>query len=543
MEVRIIAWEEPTEAVINQIKAEYPGGQLEIIRRVKISGSLYRFMRQQNPDVLYFLYRNIEESGLKNSLLLVLSLLSPAKNRKLIDLNGHVQNSSWFSFLTKLIPSILFGIPYAFSIFLLNVLALKILDHHWIVQLLRVDSPKSSDTKKNLISKRIGFFWSEFPDSNFNFKVGGEISHIVGFFGGLKNLEYDAFMVSARQIVHKQFNAPNEIIDESHLPSWPGEIKKMAYNWKVLLKLRRIFARQYPSLIYHRLSGFSFIGVLISLFYRMPLVVEINTSQAWASNNREGVRFSKTLRLTEHVCTAYAIKIAVVSEEVRNTLVKAGAPENKIIVNPNGVDPDFFTPNGTEKQIAKKYGIKDKIIVGFIGSFAIYHGILTLAKAVPLAVDKISNIHFLIVGDGLLRPEFEEIISSHNLSSYVTLTGKVSHEAAPAILGTCDILVSPTQNMADGTTFIGSPTKVFEYMAMGKGIVATYAGQLAQIFKHEETALLVEPENPQALADAIIRLARDKALRETLGRNAREAVIASYTWEQNAKRILDSLSE
>jgi glycosyltransferase involved in cell wall biosynthesis len=113
----------------------------------------------------------------------------------------------------------------------------------------------------------------------------------------------------------------------------------------------------------------------------------------------------------------------------------------------------------------------------------------------------------------------------------------------PALLDACDILVSPHIPLADGSDFFGSPTKLFEYMAMGKGIVASRLGQIGDVLVDEETALLVEPGDPNQLAEAIVRLANSKELSQRLGGNARRVAVEKFTWGHNARRVLDSYNE
>jgi glycosyltransferase involved in cell wall biosynthesis len=119
----------------------------------------------------------------------------------------------------------------------------------------------------------------------------------------------------------------------------------------------------------------------------------------------------------------------------------------------------------------------------------------------------------------------------------------VDHERVPALLDACDILLSPHVPLEDGSDFFGSPTKLFEYMAMGKGIVASRLGQIGDVLTDNETALLVEPGNAGQLADAILRLSKSREMRERLGVAARHAAIERYTWKQNAQRVIDAYHE
>ena len=119
------------------------------------------------------------------------------------------------------------------------------------------------------------------------------------------------------------------------------------------------------------------------------------------------------------------------------------------------------------------------------------------------------------------------------------MLGAVEHDRVPPLLDACDVLVSPHVPLEDGSPFFGSPTKLFEYMAMGKGIVASRLGQIGEVLENETNALLVEPGNVVELAGAIERLADSPELRERLGAAAREAAVERHTWKHNAQRVID----
>ena len=120
------------------------------------------------------------------------------------------------------------------------------------------------------------------------------------------------------------------------------------------------------------------------------------------------------------------------------------------------------------------------------------------------------------------------------------MPGAVAHERVPALLDACDILVSPHVPLDAGAEFFGSPTKLFEYMAMGKGIVASRLGQIGEVLEHEETALLVDPGNVAQLTGAILRLTSSAELRHRVGAAARRTAVERYTWKHNAQRVLDA---
>src|SRR5260370_31721260 len=254
-------------------------------------------------------------------------------------------------------------------------------------------------------------------------------------------------------------------------------------------------------------------------------------------------RFSPWLRLCEKVSVKAASLIVVVSNPLKQQLMAIGVPPERILVNPNAVDPGWFHPNCGGAEVRQDLGIRSKdIVVCFVGTFSYWHGVAVLEQAIRSLLDKVQRanlpLKFLLVGDGPLAPQLRNALEPYGHEGLVTFTGAVPHRSVRAYLDAADILVSPHVPMPGGRPFFGSPTKLFEYMAMGKAIAASALDQIADVLEHERTALLVRPGEPSELAEAIQRLAADEQLRIELGRNARETALAHHTWRQNARRVL-----
>ncbi|PYU09753.1 MAG: hypothetical protein DMG29_18950 [Acidobacteria bacterium] len=226
-------------------------------------------------------------------------------------------------------------------------------------------------------------------------------------------------------------------------------------------------------------------------------------------------------------------------------MLRRGVPENRILVNPNAVDPARFQPNcGGRELRAELRMAPDDMVITFVGTFSYWHGVPVLQEAIlrlfgereQIALK--SRLRFLLVGDGPFRAEMRQALREQERTGAVVFTGLVPHDRVASYLDASDIVVSPHLPLSDGRPFFGSPTKLFEYMAMSKGIIASNLDQLAQVLEHGETAWLVPPGNPAELASAIELLAQDPDLRRRLGRNARAAALARHTWRQNAERVL-----
>jgi glycosyltransferase involved in cell wall biosynthesis len=149
----------------------------------------------------------------------------------------------------------------------------------------------------------------------------------------------------------------------------------------------------------------------------------------------------------------------------------------------------------------------------------------------------------MMIGDGPRQAETKRRIRAVNADPETVFVGRTVQEDGPSYLAAADILVAPHVPNADGTPFFGSPTKLFEYMAMGRAIVASDLDQIGEVLSHEETALLVTPGDPRALADAIQRLVDDPELRRRLGEAARARAVEAHTWRAHTQRIVDALIE
>jgi glycosyltransferase involved in cell wall biosynthesis len=140
----------------------------------------------------------------------------------------------------------------------------------------------------------------------------------------------------------------------------------------------------------------------------------------------------------------------------------------------------------------------------------------------------------------------------------VTLTGLIPQADAPSYLAASDLLLSPHVANQDGSKFFGSPTKLFEYMAMGKAIIASDLDQIGQVLADSirvdgslpadpavddtRLAALCPPGDVQALVDTIKFVVERPAWRAALGRNARAEALSKYTWSHHVDAILDRLA-
>jgi glycosyltransferase involved in cell wall biosynthesis/ubiquinone/menaquinone biosynthesis C-methylase UbiE len=336
-----------------------------------------------------------------------------------------------------------------------------------------------------------------------------------------------------------------------------GEIPLLAATWHYYPMLKVAFGMTRPAYIYERLCLGNFAAALVSLELGIPYIVEYNGSEISMSRSFNGtsLEYERIFVRAEEAAFRQATVISVVSEVLKETLVARNIDPRKIIVNPNGADPTRYAPPAPEakRAIRSELGFTDSDrVVGFSGTFGGWHGVDVLAEAIPAVCTRSPAAKFLLIGDGSHKPMVDEAVEKSGVRDRVRSTGRVPQPEGARLLGACDIYVSPHNSHMVDSKFFGSPTKLFEYMAMGGGIVGSDLEQLGQVLSPAlrvadlarpdlhvgaERAVLCTPGRVDEFVAAVVALVDRPDVAEALGRNARQAVIDGYSWNHHVESL------
>ncbi|MCU1308468.1 MAG: hypothetical protein JWN45_3163, partial [Acidobacteriaceae bacterium] len=334
------------------------------------------------------------------------------------------------------------------------------------------------------------------------------------------------------------------VVSASKMPHLLWEIQALAYNlrlaFQIFLKSRK---RQF-NCIYQRHGRYVFSGALIAWLLRRPLILEYNGSEVWIAAHWDYSRLNLMLRWCEQSSLRTAHLIVVVSEPLKLELLDRGIEEQRILVIPNAVDPDYFKPDCGGRERRRLLGIRDdEILCAFVGTFGYWHGVGVLADAINQlqAYGSAHSFKFLLLGTGVLWQETYDKLQNNVQAGHVIMPGRVPHTTVREYLDAADILLSPHVPTPDGRPFIGSPTKIFEYMAMEKAIIASRLDQIGHVLTHGKSAVLTTPGSSEEIVAAILELAGNSEARRSLGRAARQSVLIHHTWQNNARRVLEHL--
>ena len=246
------------------------------------------------------------------------------------------------------------------------------------------------------------------------------------------------------------------------------------------------------------------------------------------------------IRLLERLeLAAYhaADHVVVVSEGFRDDLIERGVPAEKVTTITNGADLDRFQVVEPDPADRTWLGAtEDDVLVLYIGAHGISHGLDTVAEACArLDGDR---IHVAFVGEGAAKPQLVDKVRELGVD-HISLHDGVPSERVPALLAAADICLVPLRDVSLFSSFI--PSKIFEYLAAGKAVVGSVEGEPANILR-EAGAVVVRPEDVDALATAIADLAGDEDRRRSMGAEGRDAVAQRFDRRVLADRYRDVMS-
>lgn len=233
-------------------------------------------------------------------------------------------------------------------------------------------------------------------------------------------------------------------------------------------------------------------------------------------------------RFFDRFSERYVDRFIVVSEVLRKTLINQHKiSEGKVVKIYNGIELSEYKPDDSGeslKKIKKEFGIQEDVfLIGAVGRMVWQKGFEYLIESIPEIIETLPQSKILIVGDGPLRAEMEALGERLKIGKNLIFTGFRSD--IKEILSDVDVLVIPS-------LLEGFPVVTLEAMAMAKPIIATNIDGIAEQIRDGVDGILIPPNNPSALAKAVIRVFNDKELARTMGLSARGKVEQGFSVEK-----------
>lgn len=233
---------------------------------------------------------------------------------------------------------------------------------------------------------------------------------------------------------------------------------------------------------------------------------------------------TRAIQQVDHVFT--------ICEGLRTDIVARGIPAEKVTVIPNAVDVDSFKlASPPDRELQEKWGLTDKTVIGFVGSFYSYEGLDLLLDALPELIRQRPDVRLLLVGGGPQEANLRLQTDQLGLQDHVIFTGRVPHKEVSRYYDLISILAYPRHPMR--LTELVTPLKPLEAMAQGQLFVASDVGGHKELIEHNKTGILFKAGSRDSLAAALLTLLNDQGRWPELKTNGRLFVESVRNWRNS----------
>jgi len=351
---------------------------------------------------------------------------------------------------------------------------------------------------------------------------GGAQEHVFGLMTRVDRTHYDVSVVSlsagsaVRKLERHGFDVT--VIDEHE-------------DGAAVRRLAAHLARVEPDVIHTHMYRADVVGTKAAMLlaetgHRRPYVVStVHSSRFRSREDRELLR-QLTPRMDQLVAVSRSIEAKIADEH------RTGAPVRLIY---NGVDLQRYDHQGPCCTLRDEYGMEaGSQIVGVVARLEPEKGHQTLIEAWPHVLREVPDAYLLIVGEGSRRDFLEQWAAAHKVAHRIVFTGR--RDDIPAVTAALDVAVLPSWREAQGLS-------ILEAMALSRPVVASDVGGIPEMIEDGVTGLLVPHDNPVALGAAIVRLLKDHALADMLGRAGHDLVHDRFCIELMVKSIEEIYDE
>jgi glycosyltransferase involved in cell wall biosynthesis len=290
--------------------------------------------------------------------------------------------------------------------------------------------------------------------------------------------------------------------------------------------------------VYERFVPFQSLGRIFKR-HGIPWVLETHGPLFYeAKTERKTTVLSGLARRLEVQAYRECDALVCVSEALKEIVLReSGIPSEKVVVVPNAVDTERFHPGRHEpKRLFAGFTL------GFVGRLYPWHGLDLLLEVLHDLRGSGLDLSLVVVGDGIIRQEWEAQAQRLGIADNVAFTGQVPWLEVPQYIAGCDVGYIGHGQMQVGKMY-HSPLKLYEYMAMAKPVVASAFEDAQRVIQDGETGFLFEPGNKEDLLRALQRAYQAKEQLPAMGQQAREVMVAQHSWVARISAMTARLEE
>lgn len=317
---------------------------------------------------------------------------------------------------------------------------------------------------------------------------------------------------------------------------WNASDDQMTYVTNMIQAFRPLHvAASFDCLVCGLVLPAGLFALATKFWYGVPFIVFIHGAEFLFHQNRRSDRVQLRAILES------ADKIIVNSRFTRDLLLDSTIPEEKVALIHPGTDADFFAPGEPRPEIAKRTAHKSQKTLLTVANIEERKGHDTVIKAIALLGNRIPNIRYLIVGQGSNQSRLQDLADTLGVSNSVVFAGRVDEADLPDYYNAADLFVMPSRQIDYDVEGFG--LSYIEASACAKPVIGGNSGGVEDAVEHGKTGFLVDPLDPNELAERIYQLLNDPALAQKMGARGRERVEKEFTWELSLSKVRQVLDE
>jgi glycosyltransferase involved in cell wall biosynthesis len=360
----------------------------------------------------------------------------------------------------------------------------------------------------------------------------GQAVHIDEMVGALRSLGHQVLVVGPARRAEGMGASIGWVSRlKSALPKGLYELLELGYSFVALARIARVIGQFRPHVIYERYNLFLLSGLMAKRCFRVPLLLEVNSPLLHERSRGDGIALARLARWAERSAWRGADRVLPVTHALSKYVLASDVPIERVIVVSNGVNMAHFAGAPKADDAKARLGLAGRLVLGFTGFVREWHGVDKIIRwmAESGAPD---TTHLLVVGDGPARQSLERLARELHVEQRVTFTGVVSREDIPDYIAAFDIALQPA------VVPYASPLKLFEYLALGKPIVAPKMPNVEEILTDRTNAVLFDTDSPTGLAEALRLVVANADLRNRLAAAAARTIQErQLTWVDCAARV------
>ncbi|UCF67344.1 MAG: glycosyltransferase family 4 protein [Acidobacteriota bacterium] len=314
-----------------------------------------------------------------------------------------------------------------------------------------------------------------------------------------------------------------------HCPQVLFELFELAYNAMAAARLLPALRRNRDAVFYERYAFYLLAGVWLARLFRLPILLEVN--EVAGIERARAQRLVPVMRWVERRVFRRADAIFAVSSFLRQRVIAQGVPAERVHVVPNAVEPTWLESAAHGAAVRQRLQLGDGPVAGFVGWFDRWDRLDLIVEVLKELEPQLPELRLILVGSGPAIKEVKARADALGLDGRLVLTGPVPREEVRDYIDAMDICALPDSNP------FGSPIVMFEFMAMGKPVVAPDIQPVRDVVRHRENGWIIAKGDRQQLREAIHELATNRQLRRTLGACARQTIATQHTWDANARTV------